>query len=64
MKIIRLKSLMEWKEHGSVWKTKNGKFAAKNKRGRVKYFKTEQLARDYSHTGVTRSSEQKLPDIY
>jgi hypothetical protein len=60
-KPILLKSLVEWKEHGSVWQSKSGRYGAKNKRGRVKYFKEESKARAHAETGSTPSSSQALP---
>lgn len=33
------------KNRGAVWKTKSGKWGAKNQLGVVRYFKTEQAAR-------------------
>lgn len=59
-KPILLKNLVEWKEHGSVWQSKSGKFGSKNKRGKVKYFKEADAARAYSLEGATRSSSQVL----
>lgn len=52
--------IREWKEHGSVWVLKNGKFAAKNKRGRVKYFKEQEKAREFSMSGSTPSNMSNL----
>lgn len=61
--MIRLKSLLEWKFNGSVWKTTQGKIAAKNRRGKIKYgFKTVQSAREFAHTGTTHSSENVIPE--
>jgi hypothetical protein len=57
---ILLKSLIEWKEHGSVWKSKSGKFGAKNKRGKVKYFKEEEQAHRHADSGGTPSSQVSL----
>ena len=57
--MILLKSLVEWKEHGSMWKSRSGRFGAKNKRGKVKYFKESERAHQYSQTGSTPSSEDK-----
>ena len=62
MKPILLKNLIEWKEHGSVWQSKSGKFGSKNKRGKVKYFKEMESARAYSLEGATRSSSQVLTE--
>lgn len=55
--------LNEWKEHGSVWKSKSGKYGSKNKRGRVKYFKEESKAREHAESGGTPSSANSLPIV-
>jgi len=60
--MIKLKDLFEWKEHGTVWKTSSGKIAAKNRRGRVKYFKNVPDARAWARSGSTRSSENVIPE--
>lgn len=60
--MIKLKDLFEWKEHGTVWKTNSGKIAAKNRRGKVKYFKNVADARAWTRTGTTRSSENVIPE--
>lgn len=60
--MIKLKPLIEWKEHGTVWKTNSGKIAAKNRRGKVKYFKNVTDARAWTRTGTTRSSENVIPE--
>lgn len=48
--------LNEWRENGTVWRKQNGGFGAKNRRGKLKYFKTRQPALQFARMGSTAGS--------
>jgi hypothetical protein len=48
--------LNEWRENNSVWRKPNGGFGAKNRRGKLKYFKDRSSARSFASTGSTAGS--------